>query len=60
MGGQMSWDAYSRYYDWELEMLFPEQNQDIEFWKQFAQNYGEPILEIACGSGRVTIPLVKA
>lgn len=56
----MSWDTYSRYYDWELEMLFPEQNQDIEFWKQFAQNYGEPILEIACGSGRVTIPLLKA
>ena len=56
----MSWDAYSRYYDWELEMLFPQQNQDIEFWQQFAQNYGEPILEIGCGSGRVTLPLVQS
>ncbi|MFZ1946928.1 MAG: class I SAM-dependent methyltransferase [bacterium] len=30
---------------------------DLAFWKKRARSCGSPILELACGTGRVTIPL---
>ena len=32
---------------------------DIPFYIQSAKKYGEPILELACGTGRLTIPLAR-
>jgi ubiquinone/menaquinone biosynthesis C-methylase UbiE len=29
------------------------QSQDIDFWRSMAQNYGSPVLELACGTGRI-------
>lgn len=33
---------------------------DVTFWEKQAHKYGAPVLELACGTGRVTIPLAKA
>ena len=33
--------------------------QDISFWINQAKKYGDPVLELACGTGRVAIPLAK-
>jgi SAM-dependent methyltransferase len=33
---------------------------DIAFWERQARRCGDPVLELACGTGRITIPLAKA
>jgi SAM-dependent methyltransferase len=33
---------------------------DLPFWLDLADQQGDPILELGCGTGRVLIPLVKA
>lgn len=33
---------------------------DVEFYRQYARKMGGNVLEIACGTGRVTIPLAEA
>jgi SAM-dependent methyltransferase len=38
--------------------MHPE--EDIAFWENQARKYGDPVLELACGTGRITIPLAKA
>lgn len=48
----LSGDHYDR--------LFNELNWDIPFWLEQANRYGGPILELACGTGRVAIPLAQA
>lgn len=37
--------------------LHPE---DIPFWISLAEEYGEPVLELGCGTGRVLTPLAEA
>jgi len=32
---------------------------DVPFWVEKAREYGDPVLELACGTGRVAIPLAK-
>lgn len=33
--------------------------EDIPFYIKQAKKYGGPILELACGTGRITFPLLK-
>ncbi len=33
--------------------------RDIPFYLDQARKYGDPILELACGTGRLTIPIAK-
>jgi SAM-dependent methyltransferase len=33
--------------------------EDISFYLRQARKYGEPVLELACGTGRITIPLAE-
>jgi ubiquinone/menaquinone biosynthesis C-methylase UbiE len=33
--------------------------EDIPFFLRQAKKYGEPVLELACGTGRITIPLAE-
>ena len=44
-------------------LLYHAQHQshkeDLPFWLSMAQRYGDPILELGCGTGRVLIPLAK-
>jgi SAM-dependent methyltransferase len=44
-----------RHYDQRYRDL----TQDIPFWLKQARRYGDPILELACGTGRVTLPLAR-
>lgn len=39
---------------------YHQQQKDIDFWLSLANEYGQEILELACGTGRVTIPLFQA
>jgi len=34
--------------------------EDLPFWLKLAEFFGDPILELGCGTGRVFIPLVQA
>lgn len=50
------YDNIARYYDAENETL----TADLELYQVLAQEYGAPILEIGCGSGRVSLNLASA
>ena len=47
----------ARFYDLDLSW-YP--HQDVEYYLELAAEIGGPILELACGTGRVTIPLARA
>ncbi|MCL0079054.1 class I SAM-dependent methyltransferase [Dehalococcoidia bacterium] len=44
-----------RHYD----LQYKDFTQDIPFWRKQARKYGGPILELACGTGRISIPLTR-
>jgi ubiquinone/menaquinone biosynthesis C-methylase UbiE len=46
---------YARFYDWAQE----GREEDIPWYLDVAGRYGDPLLELACGTGRVTIPLAR-
>ena len=45
-----------RHYD----RFFARGSEDPSFWVRQANRFGEPILELACGTGRITIALAQA
>lgn len=49
-------DPIAKYYDLEHEDF----QEDIEFYKNFATATNLPVLELACGTGRILVPLAKA
>ena len=46
-----------RHYDAKVESW--KLIEDIPFYVKNAKDYGDPILELACGTGRVTIPIAQ-
>jgi SAM-dependent methyltransferase len=46
---------YADYYD-----AFHSAEFDLQFYLYFARQCGSPILELGCGTGRLTIPLAEA
>lgn len=46
---------YAEYYD-----LATPFRDDIPFYLEYAQETGSPVLELACGTGRILIPLAEA
>ena len=48
---------YAEYYDYDIASA---PFADIPFYLHYAHRCGSPILELACGTGRVLIPLAKA
>jgi len=46
---------FAEYYDYDHDLSF-----DIPFYVDYAQQCQSPILELACGTGRLVIPLAKA
>ncbi|MCC7368578.1 MAG: class I SAM-dependent methyltransferase [Chloroflexi bacterium] len=48
-------DQLARYYDWE----HADYDIDVPLYLDFARRSGGPILEIACGSGRLMAPLLE-
>lgn len=49
-------DTYNRLYD----VAYSDRAQDVAFYLQQAAAAGSALLELACGTGRVAIPLAKA
>jgi SAM-dependent methyltransferase len=48
-------DTLARYYDWE----HADYDVDVPLYQDFARRTGGPILEVACGSGRLMAPLLE-
>jgi SAM-dependent methyltransferase len=46
---------YARFYDLDLA----DMDHDLLMIQQFAERCGSPILELACGTGRALIPLIR-
>lgn len=56
--GSSGWDEYADYYDWENARTMAR--RDVPFWRTLAQASPGPVLELGCGTGRVTAPLARA
>ena len=46
-------------YDWECEHVLGRADQDLPWLESAARRAGGPVLELACGTGRVTVPLAS-
>jgi SAM-dependent methyltransferase len=49
-------DRFARLYDWEHDRYLA----DVDVHLSFARRFGGPVLELACGSGRLLAPLAQA
>jgi SAM-dependent methyltransferase len=56
--GSAGWDEYAPFYDWENARTLGR--RDVPFWRQVARTIDGPVLELGCGTGRITLPLVRA
>lgn len=56
--GHEGWDDYAPFYDWENARTLGR--RDLPFWRNVARNVGGRVLELGCGTGRLTIPLGRA
>ena len=55
----MNFNEYAKIYDWEFELICTRQKHDVRIWKKLAKRYGGPILDICCGTGRITQELAE-
>jgi SAM-dependent methyltransferase len=56
--GWKGWDEYAPFYDWENARTLGR--RDVPFWKRVAVEAKGLVLELGCGTGRVSIPLARA
>jgi len=54
----MQYDKLAVYYDHDIGAGHPK--EDKKFYLRLAKKTGSPILELGCGTGRITIPLLEA
>ena len=50
------YDSYSVYYD----LLYADKQGDVPFYLDMARETGGPVCELACGTGRVLLPIARA
>ena len=54
--GPSPYDAIARLYDpWSASVV-----EDVEFYVEEAVASGGPVVELACGTGRISVPIAKA
>jgi ubiquinone/menaquinone biosynthesis C-methylase UbiE len=51
---------FVRAYDAFYREAPPQIAGDVAFYRQLAQRTGGPVLELACGTGRITVPLAES
>jgi SAM-dependent methyltransferase len=56
--GWTGWDEYAPFYDWENARTLGR--KDVPFWKNVAAQVKGRILELGCGTGRISLPLARA
>jgi len=56
--GTSGWDEYARFYDWENARTLG--TRDVSFWRRVTASAASPVLELGCGTGRLSFPLARA
>jgi SAM-dependent methyltransferase len=56
--GYEGWDEYAPFYDWENARTLGK--RDVPFWRNLAGHCGGRVLELGCGTGRISLPLGRA
>lgn len=55
--GWTGWDTYAPFYDWENARTLGR--RDVPFWRSVARQSRGPVLELGCGTGRISLPLAR-
>ena len=58
MEGYEGWDEYAPFYDWENARTLGR--RDVPFWRTLAGQARGTVLELGCGTGRISLPLGRA
>ena len=56
--GWHGWDEYAPFYDWENARTLGR--RDVPFWTRCRAQARGPVLELGCGTGRISLPLARA
>ena len=56
--GWEGWDDYAPFYDWENARTLGR--RDVPFWRRIALEAAGSVLELGCGTGRISLPLARA
>ncbi len=56
--GWEGWDEYAPFYDWENARTVAR--RDVAFWQRLAAAQEGRVLELGCGTGRITVPVARA
>jgi ubiquinone/menaquinone biosynthesis C-methylase UbiE len=56
--GWRGWDEYAPFYDWENARTLGR--RDVPFWQRIAGGVRGRVLELGCGTGRISIPLAMS
>ena len=55
--GWQGWDDYAPFYDWENAQTVAR--RDVAFWERLAAAQKGRVLELGCGTGRITVPVAR-